>query len=693
MRAGPRCASAPRRPPASPAPPGDVLHLLSTPAAAADETVVIEGSRAPDPRATSADVVSLPLGPELPPAQDVASVLDTATGTTIRRLGGLGDFAVVSLRGSTARQVEVFLDGIPLNPGGESAVNLSELPPSAFERIDLYRGNAPARYASNAIGGVADLVTPSGAIPATASASAGSFGTSQLDLTLGPRSGEIDTFFSATQFHTEGDWTYFDDAGTEYNLLDDRTETREHNGIDRSSAVGRVRWDPGPLRLTLLNVFARSNQEIPGSSAEAVQSATLGTLRNLVVLGAQPRASGWVSANPRAWWSWREETYDDRDAEVGNGAQRSRDTSHALGAQLDLVAVPVTWATASFTARALHERFIPFDLLADEGDGERSRNVVSGALSADFRAWSGKLAVSPLLAAEVYDNALLGDVPYEDTPVAPESADVEAYLLPRLGVLLRPWTFLSLKANGGRYARPPDLLELFGDHGTVIGNTDLVPESAWAFDVGFVAEAPALPWLEAEGGATYARSYAEDLVVYAQNAQGTVRAENLRSTYVRTTEVHATVELLDVLRVSPGLTWILSRNLDPDPAYADNLLPRVPELETDLTTGIHWRDAIEVAHTWSHTSGTFTDAANTFSDGERDLHSVAISLRPSPKFPTVRAEVLNLLDVRGTTVDRNPLSGEDDTEIVQPLADFSGYPLPGRTAMVAVSWTDFPGVP
>jgi iron complex outermembrane receptor protein len=668
-----------------------VLPLVSI-AAAEDETVVVEGLRVPDPRATSADLTSLSLGPGLPPAQDLASVLDTATGTTVRRLGGLGDFAVLGLRGSTARQVEVFLDGIPLNPGGESAVNLSELPVAAFERVDLYRGSAPVRYASNAIGGVADLVTPTGAIPTTASAAAGSFGTAKVDLVLGPRHGEIDTFFSASQFHTEGNWPYFDDAGTEYNLLDDRTETREHNGIDRTSAVGRVRWDPGPLRLTLLDAFARSDQDIPGSTSEAGKSATLGTLRNLVVLGAQPRMTGAVSASPRAWWSWREESYDDRDAEVGVGAQWSRDRSHALGAQLDLAAFPVTWATAAFTARALHERFLPLDLLRDQGDGERLRNALSLAASADLHGWAGRLTVSPVVATEIYDNALLGDVPYEDTPVAPESEDLEAYVLPRLGVLVRPWTWLSLKANGGRYARPPDLLELFGDHGTTIGNTDLVPESAWAFDVGFLATAPALSWLAASGGATYARTYATDLIVYTQNAQGSVRAANLRDTYVRSTEAHVELEVLDVLRVAPGVTWTLSRNLDADPAYADNQLPRVPELELDVTTAVHCRDSVELAHTWSHTSATYTDAANIFEDGERDLHSVAISLRPGPRWPSVKAEVLNLFDVRGSTVDRNPVSSEDDSLIVKPLADFSGYPLPGRTAMVAVSWTEFPGV-
>ncbi|MFN7142867.1 MAG: hypothetical protein ACK4YP_03760, partial [Myxococcota bacterium] len=73
-----------------------------------------------------------------------------------------------------------------------------------------------------------------------------------------------------------------------------------------------------------------------------------------------------------------------------------------------------------------------------------------------------------------------------------------------------------------------------------------------------------------------------------------------------------------------------------------------------------------------------------------DLHSLALDVTPLRGLPTLRAEVLNLFDVRGTAVDRNPLDDADDTLIVKPLTDFSGYPLPGRTVMVAVTWTDAP---
>jgi hypothetical protein len=41
-------------------------------------------------------------------------------------------------------------------------------------------------------------------------------------------------------------------------------------------------------------------------------------------------------------------------------------------------------------------------------------------------------------------------------------------------------------------------------------------------------------------------------------------------------------------------------------------------------------------------------------------------------------------------MDRNPLSDDDDTPILQPLTDFTGYPLPGRTWLFTLRWSGDP---
>jgi iron complex outermembrane receptor protein len=195
------------------------------------ELVVLDEStrEATDAQATSAAVTIIEVDERLPASSDVATVVDSASGTTVQRLGGLGDWSGVSIRGSTLRQVQVVLDGIPLNPDGASAVNLSELPLFAFERVEIFRGNAPPELAASPIGGVVHLRTGAGRQGTSASVSHGSLDTSRLTAmtrhTKEVGSLPVDFLAVADLFATEGDFWYFDDNGTKYNLFDDQRTT------------------------------------------------------------------------------------------------------------------------------------------------------------------------------------------------------------------------------------------------------------------------------------------------------------------------------------------------------------------------------------------------------------------------------------------------------------------------------------
>ena len=61
--------------------------------------------------------------------------------------------------------------------------------------------------------------------------------------------------------------------------------------------------------------------------------------------------------------------------------------------------------------------------------------------------------------------------------------------------------------------------------------------------------------------------------------------------------------------------------------------------------------------------------------------------QPSAKWPSFELAVRNLMDSLVEVVPRNPLDRQDDSRMVQPLTDFTGYPLPGRTFLFSVRWT------
>ena len=85
--------------------------------------------------------------------------LKMVPGVHVREVNGKGQYTTVTVRGSTAAQVGVFVDGVLTNLGGDAAVDISTIPVSNVERIEVYRGYIPARFAGTFIGGVINIVT------------------------------------------------------------------------------------------------------------------------------------------------------------------------------------------------------------------------------------------------------------------------------------------------------------------------------------------------------------------------------------------------------------------------------------------------------------------------------------------------------------------------------------------------------
>ena len=91
--------------------------------------------------------------------KDLPDLLKMVPGVHVREVNGKGQYPVVNVRGSTAAQVGVFVDGVMTNLGGDAAVDISTIPVKNVERIEVYRGYIPARFGGTFIGGVINVVT------------------------------------------------------------------------------------------------------------------------------------------------------------------------------------------------------------------------------------------------------------------------------------------------------------------------------------------------------------------------------------------------------------------------------------------------------------------------------------------------------------------------------------------------------
>ena len=107
-------------------------------------------------------------------APDLPSLLRGYPGVSVTSNGGMGADSSVSLRGTTAAQTLVLVNGVRAGSATSGTVNLSAIPIASIERIEIAKGGHSAQYGADAIGGIINIITKQGGICADGRKSCGS---------------------------------------------------------------------------------------------------------------------------------------------------------------------------------------------------------------------------------------------------------------------------------------------------------------------------------------------------------------------------------------------------------------------------------------------------------------------------------------------------------------------------------------
>ena len=125
-----------------------------------DFTIVVTASRIPQELLdvpVSVDVID---GAELAQAgvETLGEALRLVAGISVRQTGSRSGIEQMSIRGSSAEQVLILVDGVPVaSPQG--SLNLAQIPIAQVERIEVVKGPGSALYGANAVGGVVNIIT------------------------------------------------------------------------------------------------------------------------------------------------------------------------------------------------------------------------------------------------------------------------------------------------------------------------------------------------------------------------------------------------------------------------------------------------------------------------------------------------------------------------------------------------------
>lgn len=540
---------------------------------------------------------------------DLADVVSEALGADLRRTGGAGRPAYLSLRGGTAQQLAVFLDDIPLHGSRGGAFDLSTVPVVYIDRAEVLRGPAAAVHGGRAQGGVLKLHTrraPAGT-DGLARLRMGSTDLGQLDgaVTVGGDAGDL--LVAGGVSAAEGDFVFEDTHG----------ETRRRHGNDHQRASGLVRGRVGPWALLVEGTAGERGE--PGSELVDPDPDARVEDRRLQAGASWRDAVGPLEVQALTFVRRQDHTFVDPDALLGPA--RSELTDHVYGGR-----VASAWAVAD------HRPWVAF-----EGRHERARG------GGDAETEDARTTVAAALG-EVWRP--LGWLTLSAAARITGTDERAAVWVPQAGVAVGPWGGLSLRANVGRIFRDPSFDELHFRGQGVEGNPDLDREDGVGADVGVRFRIPRRLILEL---AWFEQRY-ERLILWVPVNAYRVQPEDDFGATVRGLEAGA------ALRVGPLRVRGTYLRLD----HAFDHTPNAPlPFRPDHALGV--RAAVRLGDAVAHGGWRWRGAVHSDRHGHRTLPGYAtwdLGLRgPVGAGVDVGLEVRNLTDAQGRDAVHQPLPG------------------------------------
>ncbi len=146
--------------------------------------IVVTASRSPKKISEIGKVVRVITSETLSKSQGrtLSEILNNVAGITIGGNGNNpGDVKAVYMRGASAANTLILIDGIPVNDASEitGEYNISAIPVDQVERVEILKGGNSTLYGSDAVAGVINIITKKGLgkIAATLLATGGSYDT------------------------------------------------------------------------------------------------------------------------------------------------------------------------------------------------------------------------------------------------------------------------------------------------------------------------------------------------------------------------------------------------------------------------------------------------------------------------------------------------------------------------------------
>ena len=562
----------------------------------------------------------------------------------VRDYGGLGGLKTISLRGATAAQTTVYLDGIRLNTSQNGLFDFSTLPSSFVETLQVHNGIDPSFSSTSAIGGVVTIETSREKIHSLAiegTAGVASFKTWNVQANAAiPCSENMQLHCGFDVVSSRGNYSFFFN-----NFGKEQQFERANADYNTANASLLFRADAANVLTTTQVLMRSSRRGAPGSVVQGNINNSTARLYDddmLIMEKATINTSVRSYAEASIFGKYNEQRYIDPEGSTLGFAiydvYFSRDCGATIKYHLLARNQDVLHCTAECYYSDIRGNLLRF------GASEMAERL-NTALGLSYMA-------SDIVTLDNASLSLTGGIRFDSF------SDLSPFYSPRVGAIISIGKSIGITFSYQHSFRPPSFNELYFQN---YGTTTLTPERAHTFKAGFEYKISNIEFLkECSFSTDVFNLNVRDQIIAVPRSAVTWSAQNIALVHSSGIELGMKGTFLNTIQVRLGYTFQDVRDARENYFSSGKIAPYSPQ-HLGFASIMYSTDNLLLGATFQYTGLRYTQSDNA---DESALPAFVISsLFVSYEFKywdvavVPRVECSNLFNEQYSVVANYPMPG------------------------------------